>query len=87
MAGQTKSKRRALLFLVSKQNFNPSYRCITHIKNCQKYNKIEKVTAPQSRKGQNFQKNKAMNVTKANSQTPIYFLYVALLLLEFKDNL
>jgi hypothetical protein len=30
---QAEFKRRALLFLVSKQNLNPSYRHIWHIKN------------------------------------------------------
>jgi len=37
--------RWTLLFLVSKQNLNPSYRCIWHAKNHQKQNKIEKLTA------------------------------------------
>ncbi len=43
-------------FVVSKENLNPSYWCICCIKNHQKWNKIENVMAPQSKKGQEFKK-------------------------------
>jgi hypothetical protein len=45
-SGQAGSKGKALLFLMSKQNFNPFYWCVWRIKNYQKWNKIEKVIAP-----------------------------------------
>jgi hypothetical protein len=41
--GQAESKGRAPLFLVSKQNLNPSYWHIWHTKSCPKWNRIEKV--------------------------------------------
>jgi hypothetical protein len=51
-------------------------------------NRKKKVTAPQSTKGWELQKNKPLNITKADFQTPKKkLLYVALLLLEFKDDL
>jgi hypothetical protein len=43
--------------------------------------------APQSRRGSKTQKNKPLNDTKANSQTPKKSLYVVLFLLKFKDDL
>jgi len=46
---QAESKGRALLFFVSKQNLKLSYKSIWDIKNCQKGNKIEKVTTLQSK--------------------------------------
>jgi hypothetical protein len=48
----------ALLFLVSKQNLNPSRWHIWCIKNRQKQIRIEKVTAPQSKGGQKKQTTK-----------------------------
>ncbi len=49
-------QERAPLFLVSKKNLNPSYWHIWCTKNCQKWNKNEKVAIPQSRGGQRFKK-------------------------------
>jgi hypothetical protein len=48
---------------------------------------MEKVTAPQSRGGQELNKNKALNVTKADSQTSKKSSSVVLLLLKFKNDL
>jgi len=42
---------------------------------------------PQNRGGLRTKKNKSPNVTKIGSQTPKNSLYVALLLLEFKNDL
>jgi hypothetical protein len=80
---------------VSKPNLNPSYWCIlvyhdrnfkkTRTKNCFK-KKIEKLMAPQNR-GQEFEKNIPLNVTKAGSWTPKKFIICGLLLSEFQDDL
>jgi len=45
-SGQAGSKGRASLFLVSKQNLNPSYQHIWHTKSCQKNIRIKKLLAP-----------------------------------------
>jgi hypothetical protein len=50
-----------------KQNLNPSYWSLWGTKNRQKWNRIEKVIAPQSRGGQKLKKNKPLNATKASS--------------------
>jgi hypothetical protein len=58
------------------QNLNPSYWHIECTTNCQKWNRIEKVTLPQSRGGSKIQKikiKKSLNVTKASSRTPKKF--------------
>jgi hypothetical protein len=79
---------RALLFLVFKQNLNPSYWHIWHIKNCQKWNIIEKVTTPKELEGV---KNPKKQTTKCyqglfpNGQKKS--LYVALFLFEFVGDL
>jgi hypothetical protein len=46
----------APFFMVSKQNLNPSYWHIWCIKNCQRWNVIEKVMAAQSKGGQKLKK-------------------------------
>ncbi len=69
---QARSKGRALLFLASQQNLNPSYWHIWHTKNCQKQSRFEKVTTPQSRGGQELKKTNHRTL-----QHP----------LEFKDDL
>jgi len=61
-----KSKGKVPMFIVSKQNLNSSYWCLWGIKNCQKWNKMEKVMAPQSIRGQKLKK-KPLNVIKASS--------------------
>jgi hypothetical protein len=70
---------------MSKKNLNLSWH-IWCTKTHQKYNKIEKMMAPQSRRGQEFKKNPP-NATKIGSQTPTKFFACALLLLKFKDDL
>jgi hypothetical protein len=72
--GQARSKGKALLFLVSKKNLNPSYWRIWCIKNCQKRNRIKKVMAPKSREGKKFKKTNHQNVTKTSSWTPTKIL-------------
>jgi hypothetical protein len=86
LLGQARSKGRAPLFSVSKQKLNPSYWYIWCTKNYQKWIRIEKVTAPQSRGGQELQKNKSLHATKPVLNHPKNSLYVVLLL-EFKDDL
>ncbi len=63
-SGKAGSKGRAPLFLMTKQNLNPFYWWIWRTKNCKTWNRIDKVTAPQSR-GSKTQKNKSLNATKA----------------------
>jgi hypothetical protein len=48
---------------------------------------MKKVTTLQSKGGQELKKKKSLNTTKAGSQTLKHSLYVALLLLKFKDDL
>jgi hypothetical protein len=43
--------------------------------------------APQSKGGKKLKKNKLPNIAKLKPDHPKNSLYVALLLLEFKDNL
>jgi hypothetical protein len=44
------------------------------LKIAKKWNKIEKVMASQTRRGQKLKKNKPPNATKAGSKTPTKFL-------------
>jgi hypothetical protein len=55
LSAQGRPDPRAPLFSVAKWNLN-SYWCIWHNKNCLKWNKIEKVTASQSKEGQELKK-------------------------------
>jgi hypothetical protein len=64
-SGQAGSMGRAMLFLVFKQNLNPSYWHILHTNIRQKQNTIEKVMAPESRRGQELKKNKPLNTHKS----------------------
>jgi hypothetical protein len=72
--GRPDSRWRALLFLVFKQNLNPSSWCIWHTNNCWKWIRNKKVTAPQSTWGQELKINKPPNIINADSQTPKKFL-------------
>jgi hypothetical protein len=60
---------------------------MVHYNNRQKWNRIEKVMAPQSRGGQELKKNKPSNTTKPILDHPKNSLYVVLSLLELKDDL
>jgi hypothetical protein len=66
---------------------NPSYWRIWHIKNHQKWNRIEKVMAPPNKRGQELKKTKPSNATRPVLEHPKKKLYVVLLLLESKDDL
>jgi hypothetical protein len=79
---QVRSRGRASLFLVSKQNSNPSY-CISYTKNRKKWIRIEKLMTPQNRGVKNSKTNKQLNATKPILEHPKNSLYVALLPLEF----
>jgi phosphorylcholine metabolism protein LicD len=61
--------------------------CIWHIKNRQKWNRIEKVVAPQSRGGQELKNQITEHYKGQFLNTQKKSLYVAILLLEFKDDL
>jgi hypothetical protein len=76
-SGQARSKGRALLLVMSKQNLNPSYWCIWCTKNCQKRNKIEKVTDPKV-EGFKNSKNKPLNPMKVILEHPKNSFYVAI---------
>jgi hypothetical protein len=81
-----RSKGRAPFFLAFKQNLNPIYWHVYCNTNRNKWNKIEKIIAPQNR-GVKNSKNKPPNAIKAGSQTPTKFFVCFLLLLQFKHKL
>jgi len=86
---RSKSKGRVPLFLVSKQNLNLSYWHIWRTKNCQKWNKIEKVISSKVKRIKNSKKNKPPNITKAGFWTLQKFLvcyFVDTLLFVIKDD-
>ncbi len=89
--GQAGSKWRALLFLVSlflvsKQNLSPSSWRICHTQNHKKWIRTEKVAAPQNIGGQKLKKPNHCTLQKPVPEHAKNLLYVALLLLEFKDD-
>jgi hypothetical protein len=65
-SGQVRSKGRASLFLVSKQNLNPSYWHILYTKNRKKWIRIEKLMTPQNR-GVKNSKKQTIECYKADS--------------------
>ncbi len=68
---------------MSKQNLNLSYWPIWHTK----WNRIEKVTAPKCRGSQEVKKTNYQMLQKLILEHSKNSLYIALLLLEFKDDL
>jgi hypothetical protein len=70
-------------FWCRKQNSNPSYWYIWCTKNCQKWLRIEKVTALQSRGFDNSKKTNHQTLQNRILEHSKNSLYVALLLLEF----
>jgi hypothetical protein len=71
-------------------HLNLSYWHIWRTKNCPKHNRIEKVTAPLSRRGRELKKKKKKKhqmLQRPVPEHPKNSLYGTLLLLEFQDDL
>jgi hypothetical protein len=77
------------LFLMCKQNLNLSCLCIRGTQNHWKQIKNEKVTSPPPPKywGSRTQESRPQHITKLDPQHSKISLYIALLILEFQDDL
>ncbi len=75
------------MFLVSKQNLNPSSLRICHINNCLKWIQNERTTIPQNKGGQELKKTNPQTLQRSTLKDPKISYYVTLWVLELKDDL